>query len=291
MSEFDGDMDISTMKVADLKKELRRRGLSVEGKEQELMERLLLDGTRNKSGGPGEDFLGEDEANTLLNAEDEASSNEKSALDDEDEEVLIVEPPKKKVAINRDINIPSVPSLTDASSGDLVKKDTPSNGNGAKISDEERSQARKERFGIQTPATDAAVAAPTSGASEGDKKAARAARFGSSSLTSEPVPVDMEKLKQRTERFGQVNSSTIKKLEDAERIKTRQERFGIVTKDLPLKKVSTGVSDPANEERLKKRAERFGVGSSGASSSSSSSKEEEEKKKMRSLRFGVATSS
>nr|ACO10448.1 Nuclear protein Hcc-1 [Caligus rogercresseyi] len=251
MSEFDSDMDINSMKVTDLKKELRKRGLSAEGKKQELLERLLLDDSRSKSG--VEEILGEEEADNLLNAEDEALGAEK-------DENLSPEPPKKKVAINRDINIPSITTTpVEGSESEVAKKESDS-----KLSDEDRSQARKEPFGSEEVAGEVAVE---------DKKAARAARFGL-------PPPDMNKLKQRSERFGQVNSSAVKKMEDAEKIKKRQERFGVVTaaSQKGSKAVPKAVLDPAEEEKRRKRAERFGL----------NKEEDDEKKKIRSLRFGVA---
>nr|ADD24309.1 SAP domain-containing ribonucleoprotein [Lepeophtheirus salmonis] len=264
MSEFEGEVDISSMKVADLKKELKKRGLSMEGKKQELIERLLLDDSRNKSG--GEEFLGDEEADKLLKEEDE--THEKSALDEEEEETLNSEPPKKKVAINRDITIPTQLGVTSTQEEDNQKESTSASPTDhTKMNDEDKSNARKERFGIETPS------------STDDQKSVRAARFG---IEEASTPVDMDKLKQRSERFGQVDSSAIKKMEDAERIKKRQERFGVVTAEFPVKKISTGVIDHANDEKLKKRAERFGA--------APGSSDVDEKKKLRSMRFGVAAS-
>ncbi|KAH0505510.1 SAP domain-containing ribonucleoprotein [Microtus ochrogaster] len=63
------------------------------------------------------------------------------------------------------------------------------------------------------------------------KKAARAARFGISSVPTkgENAEVNLDKLKERAQRFGLNVSSISRKSEDDEKLKKRKERFGIVT--------------------------------------------------------------
>uniref|UniRef100_A0A2K5JVA7 THO1-MOS11 C-terminal domain-containing protein n=1 Tax=Colobus angolensis palliatus TaxID=336983 RepID=A0A2K5JVA7_COLAP len=91
------------------------------------------------------------------------------------------------------------------------------------------------------------------------KKAARAARFGISSvptkgLSSDNKPmVNLDKLKERAQRFGLNVSSISRKSEDDEKLKKRKERFGIVTSS-----AGTGTTEDT-EAKKRKRAERFGI--------------------------------
>ena len=74
-------MDISAMKVADLKKELKSRGLSTSGNKSELIDRLQL---------------------ALAKPDD---LNEEELLAEEPEAVALV--PPKKVPIKRDVAMPA----------------------------------------------------------------------------------------------------------------------------------------------------------------------------------------
>uniref|UniRef100_F7H0V7 DnaJ heat shock protein family (Hsp40) member C14 n=1 Tax=Macaca mulatta TaxID=9544 RepID=F7H0V7_MACMU len=91
----------------------------------------------------------------------------------------------------------------------------------SEIPQTERMQKRAERFNVPV--------------SLESKKAARAARFGISSvptkgLSSDNKPmVNLDKLKERAQRFGLNVSSISRKSEDDEKLKKRKERFGIVT--------------------------------------------------------------
>uniref|UniRef100_A0A8D2E502 Uncharacterized protein n=1 Tax=Theropithecus gelada TaxID=9565 RepID=A0A8D2E502_THEGE len=91
------------------------------------------------------------------------------------------------------------------------------------------------------------------------KKAARAARFGISSvptkgLSSDNKPmVNLDKLKETAQRFGLNVSSISRKSEDDEKLKKRKERFGIVTSS-----AGTGTTEDT-EAKKRKRAECFGI--------------------------------
>ncbi|XP_027247928.1 SAP domain-containing ribonucleoprotein isoform X3 [Cricetulus griseus] len=108
-----------------------------------------------------------------------------------------------------------------------------------------RMQKRAERFNVPV--------------SLESKKAARAARFGISSvptkgLSSDTKPmVNLDKLKERAQRFGLNVSSISRKSEDDEKLKKRKERFGIVTSS-----AGTGTTEDT-EAKKRKRAERFGI--------------------------------
>jgi len=245
-------MDLSAMKVADLKKELKSRGLSTTGIKSELIDRLQL---------------------ALAKPDD---LNEEELLADEPEAVALI--PPKKVPIKRDVAMPveeaavaqvgkeniddAVPppakkatpvtaEKITADAADITEGDESKSPAAAEASaDAVRAAARAARFGI----------APTENA--GEKKVDRAKRFGipvtaspgSNKIGSAPA-ADMETLKKRAERFGLDTSKTLPKAELDEKIKKRQDRFGAVGKNedgLPKVKVN-------EDESLKKRAERFGV--------------------------------
>jgi len=243
-------MDISAMKVADLKKELKSRGLSTTGIKSELIDRLQL---------------------ALAKPHD---LNEEELLAEEPEAVALV--PPKKVPIKRDVAMPVAEAVVAATSAvgkenidDAVpppaKKATPvaektdaaaaaesksaeSPAAAEATTDADRAAARAARFGIASPE------------SSEEKKGDRAKRFGipvtaspgSNKIGSAPA-ADMETLKKRAERFGLNASQTMQKAELDEKIKKRQDRFGAVGKNGDsLPKVN-------EDESLKKRAERFAV--------------------------------
>jgi len=272
--------------VADLKRELKLRGLAVTGKKEELVERLQLavmpvDDT-SINVGPGDeddDLLAQ--ANALLE-DDPVSSTEKKMLNRDAEQI------QKKVSIKRDtIQAPSETNISNLDKAGIQQQnqkiETPNNdkitapnsnidssglktneSNGkqdqtnkdstpVKMSDAEKAKSRAERFGvITTPNID-------------EKKSARAARFGitnTSKKIGESPAVDLETLKRRAERFGQSSSTALLKLELQEKIKERESRFGKV-QNLATEPKRARVTAPnenlLTDEKMKKRAERFGI--------------------------------
>lgn len=164
-------------------------------------------------------------------AEEEA--NEEDVLGDETEEeepkpielpVKEEEPPEKTVDVAAEKKVVKITS---------------------EMPQTERMQKRAERFNVPV--------------SLESKKAARAARFGISSvptkgLSSDAKPtVNLDKLKERAQRFGLNVSSISRKSEDDEKLKKRKERFGIVTSS-----AGTGTTEDT-EAKKRKRAERFGI--------------------------------
>jgi len=109
----------------------------------------------------------------------------------------------------------------------------------------ERMQKSAERFNV-----------PVSWES---KKAARAARFGTSSvptkgLSSDTKPVvNLDKRKERAQRFGLNVSSISRRSEDDEKLERWKERFGIVTRS-----AGTGTTEDT-EAKKRKGAECFGI--------------------------------
>ncbi|KAL1763301.1 SAP domain-containing ribonucleoprotein, partial [Sigmodon hispidus] len=140
-------------------------------------------------------------------AEEEA--NEEDVLGDETEEE---EPKPLELPVKEEE--PSEKAVDVASEKKVVKITSG-------IPQIKRMQKRAERFNVPV--------------SLESKKAARAARFGISSvptkgLSSDTKPmVNLDKLKERAQRFGLNVSSISRKSEDDEKLKKRKERFGIVT--------------------------------------------------------------
>jgi len=252
-------MDISTMKVADLKKELKSRGLSTSGNKSELIDRLQL----------------------ALAKHDDLNEEELLA----EEPVSVTLTPPKKVPIKRDIPMPEpeiaektavIAAVTTVAVAPVGKENIDAAPPAAKkptpvaadkmaaasvktcdatnlkestsavpggTTDGERAAARAARFGIPSPEN------------LDEKKVERAKRFdipitesvGSNKIGAAPA-ADMETLKKRAERFGLDTSKTMQKAELDEKIKKRQHRFGTV-----------GKNGDNEDETLKKRAERFGI--------------------------------
>ncbi|XP_071542580.1 SAP domain-containing ribonucleoprotein isoform X1 [Panulirus ornatus] len=303
---------LSKMKVADLKKELKARGLSVTGNKNELVERLqeALDSDGNVPlgtvEGDDEDFdeeeiLGGDdmdaaELGKLTPQEEEAALV--GTIRVRDESSLLEQTEKKKISLKRsEPPLPAAPAAAEpaaennppavqeeekeeedsASAKKIIKLDTATEKPGI--------EARAERFGI--PMTEEA------------RKQARAARFEQTTngakiirkpakLSMETGGTDVEKLKARAERFGEVTSKSLAKLSELEKLKSRQERFGASTpgEDKTADKVTDKTAEKTTEKPIITSSEpvastkiaRFGdVGS----------KDEDAIKKKRAERFGI----
>jgi len=250
------ETDYSKMKIADLKAELKAKGLPVTGNKQDLIERLKT----SKDIDLNDDLLDQDDSMTpeaLKEAEKELNvstgsapkinrsavsvndSKDDSALDDS---VLN----NTSIAEGKE-NEPANGIATDAESG--VKKAVTS----PEVSAEDRLKARAERFGGFQ--------------SDEAKKLARAERFGgmvstgSSNKIGAAPSADLDALKKRAERFGTASSTAMKSAEMSEAIKRRQERFGVVSKDEPKAKIKVPGTVSGNsvvlDEKLKARKERF----------------------------------
>ncbi|XP_026290654.1 SAP domain-containing ribonucleoprotein isoform X1 [Frankliniella occidentalis] len=272
--------DISKLKVADLKRELKVRGLSTVGNKQELQDRLqvvLQDGTDSSlllddtGTVDTEDILNEDDvladeddSNTIATP-DEGSASLKRQLDEELDDEIVTStpgekgsvaqpqdngPPAKKITLNRKaISQQVTPTLSEKSDGE-EKKDEKDDGEKkvvklSEISMKERLALRAVKFG-----------AP---ASVEAKKVARAARFG------ETASADSKK-EARAARFGSSASSVTSAGNvpevNVDLLKKRAERFGV--------QAGSKIELVEMEERKKKRLERFG-GSSTPSTTSTTS--------------------
>uniref|UniRef100_F6W8R8 SAP domain-containing ribonucleoprotein n=1 Tax=Macaca mulatta TaxID=9544 RepID=F6W8R8_MACMU len=188
-------VEFHKLKLAELKQECLACGLETKGIKQDLIHRLQA-------------YLEE-------HAEEEA--NEEDVLGDETEEeetkpielpVKEKEPPEKTVDVAVEKKVVKITS---------------------EIPQTERMQKRAEQI------LTLYVRVRKLTLSKEGKKAARAARFGISSvptkgLSSDNKPmVNLDKLKETAQRFGLNVSSISRKSEDDEKLKKRKERFGIVT--------------------------------------------------------------
>ncbi|XP_069969500.1 SAP domain-containing ribonucleoprotein isoform X5 [Penaeus vannamei] len=307
---MDDASQISKMKVADLKKELKARGLPVTGNKNELVERLQealeADGNVPLGTVDGEDeefdeeeILGGDDMDTVdigkLTPQEEAAAlgvnisvrDELNTTDLNQVSTMLEQPEKKKISLKRSEppvpTAPTTPPPTEASK-ENTSPESQSEGQEDGVpskklirlsSTENKTQieARAERFGIPL--------------NEEARKQARAERFAGNSTTTtvnkkpaklsmETGGTDIEKLKARAKRFGEVTSKSLTKVSELEKMKQRQERFaagGTETKTAGTEKVAITSPDDAKAAR----AARF------ASTTSS----EDEMKKKRAERFGI----
>ncbi|XP_024868659.1 SAP domain-containing ribonucleoprotein [Temnothorax curvispinosus] len=226
-----GLTELSKMKVADLRVELKQRGLPTTGNKNELVERLQL-------AIHGDSALSLDETTEEILDEDEV-------LGDEEIEELSSKPDSQEVPEKRKLSIETnntnakkivlnrKPVLEEIKNDQVEKKEN----KGAKVledappekkiiklselSTKERLEMRAKKFGVPL--------------SETAKKEARLARFNvnnqnnkSAASIKTPVPTTYEMLKKRAERFGSSVSTLMEKAELAERLEKRKARFGEV---------------------------------------------------------------
>uniref|UniRef100_A0A1B6FK66 SAP domain-containing protein n=1 Tax=Cuerna arida TaxID=1464854 RepID=A0A1B6FK66_9HEMI len=275
-SSVEVNLDISKMKVVDIKRELKSKGLSTAGTKTELVQRLQAANTPT-----AQDLILDDgNGDAEMIDEDEVLAggvDEEEDFDDDDltaDAVLAEEPkaiaaestvpsakrpadtpqeaqPKKRVLVRpvsvttssakeneqeKSTNVEINKEKTDTNEKKIVKLTS--------VSVKERLELRAQKFG--TPLSEAA------------KKEARAARFGISSTTPSDVSQittstkitivgpNEETLKKRAERFGGNVSSLALKAEESEKLKKRQERFGL-----------SAATAQTLDEKKKLRAERF----------------------------------
>uniref|UniRef100_A0A0K8TTP4 Putative nucleic acid-binding protein n=1 Tax=Tabanus bromius TaxID=304241 RepID=A0A0K8TTP4_TABBR len=258
--------DIATMKVADLKRELRLRGLSATGNKTELQERLqasLLEG----------DLTLDDTAipEGLLDDDDVLTDEEKSGIDLAHEDAVLKTPPieeekssptntapAKKVVLKRNIShtFPTLSEFSNNSMSSGKETDAPPNkaakpesDDGDKTTDDDnkhdeskkvvkisdlslkdRLEMRAKKFGLQVTGGTSGTSGTGASGETSTKQQARAIRFGQSNedkASANGTNTSIDVLKKRAERFGCSVSSRMTELELKEKLQKRQERFGL----------------------------------------------------------------
>uniref|UniRef100_G3ML06 SAP domain-containing protein n=1 Tax=Amblyomma maculatum TaxID=34609 RepID=G3ML06_AMBMU len=288
-----GGDSIRNMKVADLKKELKSRGLPITGNKSELTERLenalglpkdINDVQLDEGLDQGVD-VNEDEAlleeSLLLPTEGKANNGDVFAREEEllASTPVSKEPPDTAAKLGLETSKLGAPASTPATTAattteksvTAASKDSASGESDAKktrvkvtahsesttaeekseaskvltkgisaeerialrskkfnmpMSDTARLKVRMERFG----AAAAAAAAQSSPAAAKDPVVKTSSvKLSRTSITANPPPVDLAKLKKRAERFGQSVSTVAKDLEEKERLLKRKQRFTSTT--------------------------------------------------------------
>ncbi|CAH0731913.1 unnamed protein product, partial [Brenthis ino] len=258
--------DVSKMKVVDLRKELKSRGLSYAGDKAELIARLQSAMSEDDHGDINLDSDEIDSDGVLEDEEDKSQNDilDDSAVDTLNEELALVEnspekhipeskplrtlkrkitteTPKtenketiaKKIVLNRSV---SVSSITTKSSGDKKVIEAPdtdipekiSSNNKIKISAEidpkTRLEMRAKRFGLPVKMT------------EEQRKEARKQRFNQNTVSnnsnasittaeSGSLADNIDKLKLRAQRFGQSVSAIMTDIENKEKLEKRKAKF------------------------------------------------------------------
>lgn len=233
--------DYSKMKVNDLKKILKNRGLPMSGTKQELVERLQTAESTN------EDLLdGSEVGDDLVEDEDLERELDDSSLIGDD--TVIEKPEEKKETPEKGASnevtkevASSSPSKTAAvsESGNIAGEEKPTNGAVCEEPQVPNTTQQKRTISLK---------GESSAATEATKKKLRAERFGAG---AQNVPKDV--LTKRAERFA-INSTTTStavsnnKVPPSEALKKRAERFGILS-PAEIKK--------QHLEKLQKRKLRF----------------------------------
>lgn len=226
-----GLTELSKMKVADLRVELKQRGLPTTGNKNELVERLQLaihgDATLSLDETTEEildedEVLGDEEIEELSSKPDSQEIPEKRKLSIESNNTNA-----KKVVLNRKPVLEEIKNdqvEKNENKGAKVIEDAPPEKKIIKLSEfstQERLEMRAKKFGMPL--------------SEAAKKEARLARFNTNNQNDKsaasiktPVPTTFEVLKKRADRFGSSVSTLMEKAELAERLEKRKARFGEV---------------------------------------------------------------
>lgn len=244
------------MKMAELKKLLKERGLSTTGNKSNLLERLSNTG------------------DTSFESSDKDILEDDSVLDDttdiaaEDADSADVTEPAMSVTLDVPVKIvqatPTSSTPTQPVKMQTVTQQPASEGMSGRlkrfgvVSEQAKKAARLERF--QSAGSSSATVGTVNGtssslASDADVRKKRAERFGTSASAASSTVVshpgsDVDLLKKRAERFGAVTSSKLGKVDEEDRVLKRKARFDTVA--APSDSVSV-------DDQKKRRLKRFGA--------------------------------
>lgn len=258
--------DVSKMKVVDLRKDLKSRGLSYAGDKAELVARLQAAMQHDSNDEHADINLDSDEIDSdgVLDEDDTKSHNDfdDTAVETLSEDLVLADQPaekpapdpapasepksrtlkrkivapdakekaeekegSKKVVLNRAISLTST-QLDLELAKDTEKKNVQSGEGKVKITAEidpkTKMELRAKRFGLPVKMSD------------DERKEARKQRFGinsnvtttSSILSGGTLSENMDKLKKRAERFGQSVSKIMTDIENKEKLEKRKAKFG-----------------------------------------------------------------
>ncbi|XP_047101388.1 uncharacterized protein C31H12.03c isoform X2 [Schistocerca piceifrons] len=295
------------LKVAELKKELKARGLNTTGNKNELVERLIT----ATGGVPGpaisgidadvdaEDILGhDDEDDDVDSGGDEIAGDEEDAVlgREEEEEVLSGAGALPDVVGAGAVPATPAPAAASPAAGEqpqAAQKDaTPSSGTPRRIVLKRRPSTPPNtgsgagaEAAAATSSTGGGVSTTTGGGGTVGAEDRPGSAVGSASKRVRITALGpAERMEIRKQKFGVVSDEAKKEIRalrfgiapktpDSDVLKKRAERFGITPETAPSSDV------------LKKRAERFGTTVSSALTKA----ELEEKMRKRQERFGTVT--
>lgn len=250
--------DISKLKVVELRKELKSRGLPSTGDKAELVTRLQTAMSQDEH---GDIMLDSDEIDSdgVLEDEDDKSQGDlldDSAVDTINEELALAEQPAKptpepkpsrvlkrkltaettkkaegdgteekeapkKIVLNRATSITTTKLEEKTDSADTPPTESTKVKITADVDPKTRLELRAKRFGLPVKMSDA------------ERKEARMKRFGQNTSNSSTTSTvtgslseNLDKLKQRSERFGQSVSKIMTDIENKERLEKRKAKFG-----------------------------------------------------------------
>jgi SAP domain-containing ribonucleoprotein len=276
---MDATTDVSKLKVPDLKRELKLRGLATTGKRNELLERLqeaLLAGVGLEGGADDDEEFDEDE---ILAGDDDEEDSKMTPL----EEAAALAAAEKATATPSRLRRPSAGASTPRGS---TKKPA------------------LKRTGVlpavsEAPAQPAAAAAKPAAAQPASKPAP-AAKAGTAVKSPAKAAAEGEPAKkiQKLDDTNKENGAEEAPVKSA--LELRAERFGVASEDLAKQKraerfgvASNGTAKPGklsmdvgtvDVDKLKARAARFGE----TTAKMLTTAEIDEKKKARQERFGSA---
>lgn len=247
----DSGTDFTKMKVVELRKELKSRGLPCSGDKSELVARLQSAVRDEVTTGIALDS-DEIDSDAVLDDEDDKSHSEifgESINESINEDLVLADPPpapKTQRTLKRKISntvTPSASTETSSSDNKEPKKITLKRTISVTATDSNSTPAENETKEDKSNKIKAAESVDTKSKlemrakrfglpvnmSENERKEARRIRFGQntnvSNNTVTPVATNLDKLKKRAERFGQSVSNIMTDLENREKLEKRKQKF------------------------------------------------------------------